>query len=145
MAPKFIEDPEAVKRVSNPLPAPEQCNRCNKMTVLVVNNSTIYGKQYGKWPFAYLCSNCHSYVGMHPNTFIPLGTLADEVTRAARRDCKVSFESVWKTGLLSRSEAYKWLAQELGISPGDCHFGWFEADVCFRAKTICEQYLEQNS
>lgn len=145
MAPKFVVDPTAVARVKNPLPVPEQCPRCSGTSVLVVNNSAIYGKQYGKWPFAYYCDGCGAYVGMHPGTNIPLGTLADEVTRAARRDCKTPFESVWKSGLLSRTAAYQWLAEQLGISVDECHFGWFEADTCQRAKTLCEQYLEQHA
>ena len=145
MAPKFLIDPEAVARVKNPKPAPDICPRCSGASILVVNNSAIYGRQYGKWPFAYYCDGCGAYVGIHPGTNIPLGTLADEVTRTARRECKIPFESIWKTGLLSRGQAYKWLAEQLGIPEGDCHFGWFEADICRRAKIICELYLENNS
>ena len=141
MAPKFVVDPTAVARVKNPLPVPEQCPRCSGTSVLVVNNSAIYGKQYGKWPFAYYCDGCGAYVGMHPGTNIPLGTLADEATRAARRDCKTPFEQMWKNGHMSRTEAYSWLADRMGIATDSCHFGWFEVAQCNQAKSLCEEYL----
>ncbi|MCP9270307.1 DUF3268 family zinc-finger domain-containing protein [Xenorhabdus sp. XENO-1] len=38
---------------------------------------------------------------------------------------------------LERTEAYRWLANQLEISFNECHFGWFDTDMCQRATDIC--------
>ena len=127
----------ATKRVKSPLPAPEQCNFCGRMSVVIKNNAYIYGRSYGDWPWVYICAGesecCGAYVGMHPFTNIPLGTLADAKTRTARKKCKAPFEALHQTGKISRGEAYEKLAEKLGIKKEQCHFGWFDADMCEKA------------
>lgn len=127
---------KATKRVKNVLPTPEQCNCCGRMGVVIKSNDEIYrGRKYGKWPWVYICAgdieSCGAYVGMHPFTNIPLGTLADAKTREARKKCKVPFLHL--TGKISRKEAYKKLAEKLGIETEECHFGWFDAVMCEKA------------
>ncbi len=53
----------------------KHCNKCNE-----------------DWPWVYICEGCGSYVGMHPFTDIPLGTLADAATREARKECKAPIQ-----------------------------------------------------
>jgi hypothetical protein len=80
---------------------------------------------------------------MHPGTGIPLGTLADEAIREARKHCKEPFESLYKTGKMSRSQAYQALADKLGIPKEECHFGWFDAAMCEQAAVAArEVFLE---
>jgi len=122
-------------KVKHPLPTPETCHCCGG-EVVVVRNRVIYGRDYGDWPWAYFCNECHAYVGMHPRTAIPLGTLADPTTRNARKICKPVFEKIFKSGLLSRSKAYKKLAVEMSIDQKDCHFGMFTAEQCYLAADI---------
>jgi hypothetical protein len=129
----------AVKRVTNPLPAPTECRFCGG-NVEIVKNSEIYnGREYGEWPWAYLCRGCGAYVGMHPFTGIPLGTLADRNTRDMRKMAKDDFNPLWQGGEMTRSEAYSWLADRLGIAVAACHFGWFDADTCERVIEIIEE------
>lgn len=123
----------ATERVKNPLPAPVECPHC-RSSVSVVRNDEIYGKCYGDWPWAYLCDGCGAYVGMHPFTAIPLGTLANEEQRRARKTCKVDFEVLWKTGRITRDQAYAELADHMGIEKEACHFGWFDVDQCHAAQ-----------
>lgn len=122
----------ATARVKNPLPAPVECPHC-RSSVSIANNSEIYGREYGDWPWAYLCDGCGAYVGMHPFTAIPLGTLANEEQRRARKICKADFEALWKTGRLTRDEAYAQLAAHMGIEKEACHFGWFGVEECHKA------------
>lgn len=132
----------AAKRVKNPLPIPTECPHC-KSPVAQVNNSVIYGREYGEWPFAYMCTNkeCDSYVGMHPKTDIPLGTLANKATRVARKKAKAVFMPMWELGGMTRDEAYAWLAKQLGIEPVEhCHIGWFDIATCERVFEICTQH-----
>jgi len=49
-----------------------------------------------------------------------------------------AFDPLWKSGFFkSRNAAYRWLASEMGISRGDCHFSLFGKDECERAIKIC--------
>jgi hypothetical protein len=70
---------------------------------------------------------------MHPQTEIPLGTLADEATREARKHCKEPFEALYQTGKMTRDQAYQALADKLGIPKEECHFAWFDAQRCEQA------------
>ena len=129
----------ATARVKNPLPAPTECPCCGS-TVELVNNSEIYGRSYGEWPWAYKCVNddCDSYVGLHPFTGIPLGTLANSETREARKAAKSAFNPLWQKGGMSRSTAYAWLADKLGIANANtCHIGWFDVENCIRVVEVC--------
>lgn len=128
---------KAMARVKNPLPAPTECRFCHS-EVHVATHQEVYGRNYSDWPYMYLCGNCGACVGMHPFTDIPLGTLADRATREARKNCKKPFEALWRSGQMSRTEAYNWLAAELNIPVGECHFGWFDIEMCERAREICE-------
>lgn len=133
---------KATKRVKNPLSIPKECNCCGKESVVLKSNTYIYGKPFGNWPWVYICEGCGSYVGIHPFTNIPLGTLADTATREARKVCKAPFEALHNTGKMNRNDAYSALADKLSIPLRECHFGWFDADMCKRAaKAAKEIYL----
>ncbi len=119
----------AIARVLDPLPLPTHCRLCGA-ECKVVNNSAIYGKPYGDWPWAVLCTGCGAYVGLHPFTNIPLGTVALRPLRDARKAAKREFNPLWRDGAMTRTEAYTWLAGELGIPVAQCHIGWFEQDQC---------------
>ena len=124
----------AIAGVKNPIPPPKHCRYCSD-DVHIVNNQEIYGRAYGRWPWAYCCKNCGAYVGMHPFTDIPLGTLADKKLRNARKESKEPFERLREDGVMSRDDAYAGLAAHMGLGVEQCHFGWFELADCEKAKT----------
>lgn len=119
----------AVARVTNPLPVPTECPHCADRVELV-DNAEIYGRSFGEWPWAYLCRGCRAYVGLHPFTDIPLGTLATAEIRAARKRAKAAFNPLWKSGRMTRSEAYRWLGAQLGLDEAHTHIGWFDVAQC---------------
>lgn len=132
----------ALRQVRHPAPIPTVCPYC-RSAVELVNNADIYGREYGDWPYAYRCTStsaCGAHVGLHPNTDIPLGTLADKATRDARNACKKVFERLWREGPMTRKEAYAWLAGRMGITVAACHFGLFDAQQCHQARLICAQF-----
>lgn len=136
----FKVNKAAAKRVLHSIPAPKVCPYCGG-SVKIVNNAEIYGTSYGKWPWMYACEQktCDAYVGMHPDTAIPLGTLARKDLRDARKDAKTLFQNLWMNGgSRSRTEAYEWLAYKLDIPYAACHFGWFDEARCAKAKEILE-------
>lgn len=137
----FNPDPKAVARVLEPLPVPDSCPCCGSKHVRVAHHDEIYGKAYGNWPWLYLCVKCRAYVGMHPFTGIPLGFLADQETRDARKECKPAFEQLWQSGKLTRSQAYNELADALGLERGKAHFGWFDVDQCRKALSWAQSRL----
>ena len=77
--------------------------------------------------YFYLC-DCGAYCGCHPGSVVPLGFPSGPETRRARAAAHAAFDSLWKRGEMSRSAAYAWLADALGIPPQDCHIGMMTAE-----------------
>lgn len=85
----------------------------------------------------YRCEPCGAYVGCHDGTDKPLGRLADAELRAAKSAAHRAFDPLWRSKQMKRSEAYKWLAEQLGIEGKDCHIGMFDVETCWRAVRAC--------
>ncbi|WP_045958292.1 zinc-finger-containing protein [Xenorhabdus poinarii] len=134
-------NPRAIRRVNDPSPIPTQCRYCCNH-VKIAHHKEVFGRilNNSRWPWFYLCASCEARVGMHPGTNIPLGTLADRPTRIARANSKLSFERMRMQRDWERADAYRWLARRLGISFNKCHFGWFDAEMCERAKNMCTRF-----
>lgn len=135
---------KAIARVKNPLPAPTICPHC-KSRVNIEPNSNIYGgKSYGEWPWAFVCEDdeCDSYVGLHPYTNIPLGTIANKSMREARKRVKAKFHFYMNEKGLSRTDAYAKLADSMLIDVNECHFGWFDEDQCQEADQCLDDLIE---
>lgn len=124
---------KALKRVKNPIPAPTECPYCTGPVALVENSVIYWGKTFGEWPYAYRCKPCDAYVGLHPDTDIPLGTLADKSLREDRKWAKNLFHELMKKRRWERTAMYEWLAEEMKIPVGECHFGWFDSETCLKA------------
>ncbi len=125
----------ALRRVKNPVPVPTRCPYCAG-SVELASNAAVYGREYGAWPYLYLCRPCDAYVGLHPDTDIPLGTLADRELREARKASKALFFDALEQHGIDRTEAYRRLAEAMGIPVGECHFGWFTLERCRQASAI---------
>lgn len=129
-------------KVKDALPIPTNCRYCQGQ-VKFLNNLHIYGTSFGNWPYVYVCAQCDAYVGVHPNTKIPLGTLANSSLRKARKKAKDAFNPIWMSSQMNRSQAYQWLAEQMGIEPSKCHFGWFEENQCKEATEICNWFFSR--
>lgn len=115
------------------LPAPDKCNLCGG-DVKFVNNEVIYGKPYGKYPYAYYCGTCGAYVGVHPDNS-PLGILADKEMRRLRSRCHELFDETWKNRT-ERTLNYNKLAMKMGIRKA--HFAWMSKDELRKAIKMME-------
>jgi hypothetical protein len=62
--------------------------------------------------------------------------------RAARDNGHRVFDVIWKRGYMSRAEAYRWLAREMGMPADDCHFGMMTAAECKRAEGLAQAFVE---
>lgn len=75
--------------------------------------------QFHKRAF-YLCE-CGAYCGAHAKDERPLGFPAGPETRLARKRAHEVFDPIWRENYMNRPEAYKWLAQQIGLDRMRAH------------------------
>lgn len=100
--------------------------------------SYVYGSK-SKGGKVYVCSRypeCNSYVGVHPGTNIAKGTLADKQLRFKRIQAHQTFDQIWKNHILSKSDAYRWIADKFCLTAKEAHIGEFDLYMC--EQLICE-------
>ena len=113
------------------------CPYCNRDSILVRGN-VIYKHRpdlASKW--FYQCVPCGAYVGCHPRTSRPLGLPANARLRKARSAAHAAFDPIWKSGKKTRAEAYRWLAENIGVSNANCHIGMMDEDACAAVVAAC--------
>ena len=95
----------------------------------------LYSKRF------YLCRPCDAYVGCHPGTTHALGRLANSELRRAKMLAHAAFDPRWKFEQKrrgrKRSDAYAWLAEQLGIGKDECHIGMMDVDMCRKVVEVC--------
>lgn len=134
---------KALKRVRNRLDPPTVCGCCASNQVELIHNEHIYGRGFGRWPYAYWCRACLAYVGLHADTDLPLGTLADVRTREARTKAKeLFFDFARKRFQMDLNLSYEWLSGALGIPKEVTHFGMFNEEQAVRVTSIIEKALK---
>lgn len=79
------------------------------------NSIEVYGVDYG---MIYYCPQCGAYVGVHKGTDRAKGRLANAELRRCKIEAHRYFDELYKRGLMKRREAYKWLSDQLGLTPG---------------------------
>lgn len=123
---------------------PTICRYCGS-PVVYTSNAEIYGREYGEGR-CYLCRNCRAFVGVHPGTDTPLGTLANEELRRYRKAAHFWFDKIWKspTKITTRDKAYKWLSKELGLPKKETHIGMFEKEQCEKVMEISQKKLQES-
>jgi len=80
------------------------------------------------------CIPCDARVGTHGDSWKPLGTLANKETRDARAQTHEVFDPLWRTGKMTRSEAYTLLSRLMGIDQTKCHIAMFNVQQCEAAQ-----------
>jgi len=55
----------------------------------------------------------------------------------ARCQAHAAFDPKWQSGGMTRTEAYAWLATQLGITKEACHMLNFDAAMCERVVAVC--------
>lgn len=81
----------------------------------------------------YVCKNypaCDSYVRVHKGTNIPVGTMANRELRALRAEAHRYFDQLYKTGLMSKTDAYAWLADLIAAPLSQAHIGLLGQYYC---------------
>lgn len=81
----------------------------------------------------YVCARypaCDAYVRVHTGTKTPVGTLANHELRTLRRQAHQYFDKLYTTGLMSKHEAYLWLAGILAAPLSQAHIGYLGEYYC---------------
>lgn len=118
------------------------CDYCNSEAQLV-GGDVIYPHRPDLHRLRFWqCVPCEAWVGCHKGTVRPLGRLANAELREAKTAAHNAFDPFWKFNefhgqKLKRSQAYKWLAERLGIEVEQCHIGMFDVETCKRVVEIC--------
>ncbi len=122
---------------------PEICRYCGG-TIRLVPAAQIYGKSTHRLGMdgenIYQCQNCNARVGCHKGSDRPLGDVANEMLRLKRIETHQVFDAFWKSNHMSRTQAYKWLSQQLRLPEKNAHIGGFEMDQCQRVINMCQGY-----
>lgn len=119
------------------------CEHCQKPAQFV-SGRVIYRSRQDLFDRRFwYCIGCNAYVGCHDGTDIPLGGLAKPETRSARILAHASFDRLWRERIFRRSDAYTWLAEQLGIDKDSCHIGMFDVATCNKVVTICDEKWEK--
>lgn len=88
----------------------------------------------------YVCSHypeCDAYVRVHAGTNIPVGTLANQELRALRRTAHYYFDQLHQAGLMSKQDAYQWLADLICAPLSQAHIGYL-------GEYYCKQVIEES-
>lgn len=122
---------------------PSICRYCGGV-IRRVPGQQVYGEAAArrlklKNEWFYQCQNCNARVGCHRGTTRPLGNVANEVLRLKRMETHQVFDAFWKHRRMSRTAAYKWLAEQMKLPAEKAHIGGFEMDQCQQVIDICRQ------
>jgi len=104
-------------------------------------------RRTGKYGEFFGCSNFPQCTSVDDVRYdgLPSGMQSDQQTRQARREAHNAFDEIWKREYMSRSDAYSWLAEGLGLGSGECHIKRLTRHQCEIVVRISEAFLEERS
>jgi len=115
-----------------------RCPYCDSHVVLRSADG-IYKKNSAD-TMLYVCARypvCDAYVRILPSTNQPAVSLADGELRALRWEAHQYFDRLYLSGIMTRKEAYVWLAGSLQIPMSQTHIGHL-------GKYYCRQVIEES-
>lgn len=106
----------------------------------------LFPSQPPKYPRpVFRCQNfpaCDMMVGSDGNGQ-PLGTPADKLTRHARIRAHHAFDTYRNKRRWERKEAYRWLQEQMRLTPQRCHIAMFNIDQCNQVVDLCTPASKQ--
>lgn len=92
------------------------CCNCNTIrSCRLVSGKIIYFNRGDLWNKKfYQCPLCKGYVGCHPDTRVPMGTIPTPELRKLRADIHVEIDPIWRKGYMMRSAVYQEISDRLG-------------------------------
>ena len=99
-----------------------RCPYCGS-TVIYRSAEGIY-RDNSRGTMLYVCSNypeCDAYVRTHAGTRIPVGTMANHELRNLRNTAHHYFDQLYRSGMMTKQEAYLWLANLISAPLSQAH------------------------
>jgi len=93
----------------------------------------------------YQSQNCNARVGCHKDTTHPMENLANEVLRLKRMETHQVYDAFWRRRSMTRTQAYKWLSEQMGLQEHRTHIGDFEVDQCQRVIDLCREHEREDA
>lgn len=133
----------AKKRKTHSPPVP-LCPYCHSPARLVLAKDVL---KKDNMEYAWVCSkypNCDAYVAAHRNSGKPMGPLANSELRKLRFEAHEKFDQIWKTGIMDKEDAYRWLASSLSLKSKHAHIGKFSEYYCKETIKLSENVLNNH-
>lgn len=128
------------------------CIHCGNPASLTTEDKIPRLKSNDPNKFFWICEPCGAWCGTHKNTVAPapLGLPANEKLRKLRQQAHFNLDPLWKRKMKrdncskgqARRAGYKWLAEQLGISFGQCHIALFNEKQCMEVLRLCSPIRE---
>ena len=128
-------------RVQHRLPRPIKCDNCGSPRIALQKRSFIGMRTYGKWDLVWHCGDCFALVGCHEGTDIPMGLMADALTRDARHKAHKVFDELWRGRrrlFPDRASAYVWFARVMDLAPEAAHISMLDERQCEKRVALVE-------
>ena len=122
-----------------------RCPYCGSPAILK-DASYVYG-HHSSGGKVYVCSHypaCDSYVGVHQGTSLPKGSLANRTLRKKRIQAHQIFDQLWRKGIFSREEAYRWIGDKFCLQTRHAHIGNFSDYMCDQLIQEASKVLQNN-
>lgn len=125
--------------------APTRCPYCGGNVVLRSADG-IY-QDNSRSMMLYVCSHypvCDAYVRTHAGTKIPVGSMANHKLRALRKTAHRYFDQLYKSGYMTKDDAYYWLASVIDAPLSQAHIGYLSEYYCKEVIEKSKAYLERS-
>ena len=126
--------------------------RCHCGSPAVLRSAEGLCRTHRPGAMAYVCSRypvCDSYVMAHPGTLEPMGSLAGPKLRQLRYAAHREFNKLYQSGLMSKRDAYQWLAMTVQAPMAHAHIGHLGEYYCQvvidESRKLLQERLEQQN
>lgn len=122
-----------------------KCPYCGRLAIL--RDASYVYKENALDKYLYVCSGypkCDAYVGVHAKSLRPKGSLANGDLRHKRIETHRLFDAIWKNGIFSRKEAYRWMQDTFSLNSSQAHIGQFSDYRCDCLMDECRKVLQNN-
>ena len=130
------------KKANNKRIKAPTCPYCGSTAVLRDASFVYHDKCFKS--HLYVCARypeCDSYVGVHEGTLRPEGTLANSELRNRRIRAHKAFDQIWRTGIMTRPNAYRWMMEKMQLTQAQAHIGMFSEYRCDQLIELCNKVL----
>ena len=93
----------------------------------------------------YVCKHypeCDTYMRTYPGTGIPMGMPANRELRALRIEAHRYFDQLYLGGIMSKKDAYLWLAELLQVPLSQAHISFLGEYYCRKVMEESKKLLE---